>query len=152
MPNPEEILTEEQLSNNQSATVNEPVSDIVNNTYSQFNNNLTNNGDELTDSGNYSAETDSVSNDVESFNASVVETQVPAEISEQPNVEEVTPGVDSQVIDKEKNFNNMLRTFSMQSRGKIREVRDREAYVPPSLKDKIKSEKARRRAHKMRRH
>lgn len=55
-------------------------------------------------------------------------------------------------IDKEKNFNNMLRTFSMQSRGKIREVRDREAYVPPSLKDKIKSEKARRRAHKMRRH
>ncbi|MBP3320377.1 MAG: 30S ribosomal protein S21 [Clostridia bacterium] len=152
MPNPEEISTEEQLSNNQSATVNEPVSDIVNNTYSQFNNNLTNNGDELTDSGNYSAETDSVSNDVESFNASVVETQVPAEISEQPNVEEVTPGVDSQVIDKEKNFNNMLRTFSMQSRGKIREVRDREAYVPPSLKDKIKSEKARRRAHKMRRH
>ena len=152
MPNPEEILTEEQLSNNQSATVNEPVSDIVNNTYSQFNNNLTNNGDELTDSGNYSAETDSVSNDFESFNASVVETQVPAEISEQPNVEEVTPGVDSQVIDKEKNFNNMLRTFSMQSRGKIREVRDREAYVPPSLKDKIKSEKARRRAHKMRRH
>ena len=152
MPNPEEISTEEQLSNNQSATVNELVSDIVNNTYSQFNNNLTNNGDELTDSGNYSAETDSVSNDVESFNASVVETQVPAEISEQPNVEEVTPGVDSQVIDKEKNFNNMLRTFSMQSRGKIREVRDREAYVPPSLKDKIKSEKARRRAHKMRRH
>lgn len=152
MPNPEEISTEEQLSNNQSATVNEPVSDIVNNTYSQFNNNLTNNGDELTDSGNYSAETDSVSNDVESFNASVVETQVPAEISEQPNVEEVTPGVDSQVIDKEKNFNNMLRTFSMQSRGKIREVRDREAYVPPSLKDKIKSEKARRRAHKMRQH
>ena len=152
MPNPEEISTEEQLSNNQSATVNEPVSDIVNNTYSQFNNNLTNNGDELTDSGNYSAETDSVSNDFESFNASVVETQVPAEISEQPNVEEVTPGVDSQVIDKEKNFNNMLRTFSMQSRGKIREVRDREAYVPPSLKDKIKSEKARRRAHKMRRH
>ncbi|MBQ3092704.1 MAG: 30S ribosomal protein S21 [Clostridia bacterium] len=152
MPNPEEISTEEQLSNNQSATVNELVSDIVNNTYSQFNNNLTNNGDELTDSGNYSAETDSVSNDVESFNASVVETQVPAEISEQPNVEEVTPGVDSQVIDKEKNFNNMLRTFSMQSRGKIREVRDREAFVPPSLKDKIKSEKARRRAHKMRRH
>lgn len=152
MPNPEEISTEEQLSNNQSATVNELVSDIVNNTYSQFNNNLTNNGDELTDSGNYSAETDSVSNDVESFNASVVETQVPAEISEQPNVEEVTPGVGSQVIDKEKNFNNMLRTFSMQSRGKIREVRDREAYVPPSLKDKIKSEKARRRAHKMRRH
>lgn len=152
MPNPEEISTEKQLSNNQSATVNEPVSDIVNNTYSQFNNNLTNNGDELTDSGNYSAETDSVSNDVESFNASVVETQVPAEISEQPNVEEVTPGVDSQVIDKEKNFNNMLRTFSMQSRGKIREVRDREAFVPPSLKDKIKSEKARRRAHKMRQH
>ena len=152
MPNPEEISTEEQLSNNQSATVNELVSDIVNNTYSQFNNNLTNNGDELTDSGNYSAETDSVSNDVESFNASVVETQVPAEISEQPNVEEVTPGVGSQVIDKEKNFNNMLRTFSMQSRGKIREVRDREAYVPPSLKDKIKSEKARRRDHKMRRH
>lgn len=152
MPNPEEISTEEQLSNNQSATVNEPVSDIVNNTYSQFNNNLTNNGDELTDPGNYSAETDSVSNDFESFNASVVETQVPAEISEQPNVEEVTPGVDSQVIDKEKNFNNMLRTFSMQSRGKIREIRDREAYVPPSLKDKIKSEKARRRAHKMRRH
>jgi len=155
MPNSEEVSTKEQLSSEQNIFTNDqtPNINVTDNTYLQTNSDLNDTSDSSFD-GNFTQSSEFVQSDTQSDSETVfstetptelpVETQIPAEYPEETGAEQ-TPA------DKEKNFNNMLRNFSMQSRGKIREVRDREAYVPPSLKEKIKSEKARRRDRKSRR-
>ena len=55
----------------------------------------------------------------------------------------------SQSVELQKNnFDFMMRNFKRESSGKVAEIRKREAYVPPSLKRKEKSENARRRKHR----
>ncbi len=55
----------------------------------------------------------------------------------------------AQNIEVQKNsFDFLMKNFRRECAGKVAEVRKREAYVPPSLKRKEKSENARRRKRK----
>ena len=152
MPNSEEVSTKEQLSSEQNIFTNDqtPNINVTDNTYLQTNSEL----NEISDSsfdGNFTQSSEFVQSDTQSDSETVfstetptelpVETQIPAEYPEETGAEQ-TPA------DKEKNFNNMLRDFSMKSRSIVREFRDRQSYLSPSEKDKVKSEKARRRDHR----
>ena len=75
----------------------------------------------------------------ENVGVNINETSTPDNTAVKPE-----PNIEPQ----KNNFDFMMRNFKRESSGKVAEVRRREAYVPPSLKRKEKSENARRRKHR----
>lgn len=118
--------SEEKIINNQNNTIVD--------TYQDANGNVQN-------INNNSAETSTqniseTSGDVQNADATISETSTPDTNAVDP-VQNIEPQKNS--------FDFMMRNFKRESSGKVAEVRKREAYVPPSLKRKEKSENARRR-------
>ncbi len=95
---------------------------------------------------------ETVSSEITTEESTQVRSENAQTKSDKNVAEDLTQNQSKEPPRKIDNFERALRTFKRNSAGIISEVRQREAYVPPSLKRKRKSERARKNKHKRSRH